>query len=289
MKDGILEKLIQIRDSLPKKQRILCDYLLINYEKSGMMTVAELSQDAGVGSTTVMRFIEMLGYDSYSAFKRELINTALMKSNAPYQTLKQSLSEKTQTEGADTLQDIAADGIRVLENLCTPANIEQFDKAVTLLLSAENIYILGSRSSMSLAFHFEYIVDRFYPHVRQLSNQGEFVYDRIYGNMTPRDALLVFSTYPCTLKTIEVTEACHRRGIPFVLITNTSVNPLAKTAGAVIDTNSFNGSSGNTVLFAVVEALGAEIGRRTAPESTQRIEYIERELVEKNLFAWKRY
>ena len=55
----------------------------------------------------------------------------------------------------------------------------------------------------------------------------------------------------------------------------------------MIDTNTVNHSSGDTAIFAVVEALGVELGRRTAPESTQRIEYIEHALVDKNLFVWE--
>lgn len=104
--------------------------------------------------------------------------------------------------------------------------------------------------------------------------------------MTPDDALLVFSVYPCTRKTSKIGELCHQIGIPIVLLTNTRISPLTKSADAMIDTNSVNRSSGDTAIFAVVEALGAELGRRTAPESTQKIEYIERALIENGLFIW---
>lgn len=43
-----------LKDVLPKKQRILCQYLALNYERVGVMTVAELACAAGVGTTTVM-------------------------------------------------------------------------------------------------------------------------------------------------------------------------------------------------------------------------------------------
>lgn len=287
MKGDILEEIMRAKELLPKKQRALCNYLILNCEKAGVMTVAELAESAGVGTTTVMRFVQIMGYDSFSAFKRDLINAMLMKNAAPYQTLKQSFVANSQTESSDTFRSVAADGVRVLENLCSPANVEQFERAVQLLLKAKSIYTLGMRSSKVLALYFEYLVDRFYPHVRQLSDQGEFLYDRVFGHMTPDDVLLAFSVYPCTLKTIKVGELCHQRNIPLILITNTGINPLAKIADVVIDTNTVNHSSGDTAIFAVVEALGAELGRRTAPESSQRIEYIERELVDEDLFVWE--
>ena len=55
MGNEVLEQIIKIKDAVPKKQRILCNYLALNYEKIGVMTVAELAENAGVGSTTVMR------------------------------------------------------------------------------------------------------------------------------------------------------------------------------------------------------------------------------------------
>ena len=68
MGNEVLEQIIKIKDAVPKKQRILCNYLALNYEKIGVMTVAELAENAGVGSTTVMRLVQLLGFDSYTTF-----------------------------------------------------------------------------------------------------------------------------------------------------------------------------------------------------------------------------
>ena len=72
-----------------------------------------------------------------------------------------------------------------------------------------------------------------------------------------------------------------------IFLTNTSLNPLVKVADAVIDTNTVNHASGDTALFAVTEALVSELGRRTAPESTQNIERIEQVLNETDVIFWE--
>ncbi len=287
MKTTPLDEILKIKDVLPKKQRLLCNYLALNYEQIGVMTVAELAEKAGVGTTTVMRLVQTLGYQSFTAFKRELVQLALVRNTSSYRGLKQSFVSDKQTESSDTLRGVTADSLRVLENLCTPANVEQFEKAIQLMLRSESIYTIGLRSSVALALYFEYGVGSFYPHVRQLSWEGEFVYDRISLNMKPTDVLLVFSVWPCTKKTIQVGEISHRLGVPLVLVTNTSLNPLAKVADVVLDTNSVNHSSGDVSLFAVVEAMVAELGRRMAPESTQNIERVERVLSENDLILWE--
>ena len=280
MGNEVLEQIIKIKDAVPKKQRILCNYLALNYEKIGVMTVAELAENAGVGSTTVMRLVQLLGFDSYTTFKKALAQESLLKNTTPYRSLRQEFSRTSETASRDTFHMAIADGIQVLENLCTPSNISQFEAAIQLMLESDQLYILGMRSRKALA-------ERFYPHIRQLSLEEEFVYDRIAINTTPKDVLLVYSVWPCTKKTIRVAELAHNLGIPMILITNTSLNPLVKIADVVIDTNSVNHPSGDTALMLVTEALMSELGRRTAPESTKNIEKIEQALNDNGLILWE--
>ena len=37
MENNIIDKIIQIKDVLPKKQRMLCNYLAINYVDAGLL------------------------------------------------------------------------------------------------------------------------------------------------------------------------------------------------------------------------------------------------------------
>lgn len=286
MKNAVLDRIIEIKDVLPKKQRILCNYLVLNYEQISLMTVAELAENAGVGTTTVMRLIQSLGFESFAAFKRALMEASLVQSTTSYGSLKQGFSDKPGAPGS-ALHRVAEDGAQVMASLCTPANVEQFEKAVQMLLDAKTIYTLGLRSSRALALYFEYMVERFYPHVQQLSRDTDFLYDRVAVSVTSADVLLIFSVWPCTKKTIQIGELCHRMGIPVVLLTNTSLNPLRKISDACVDTNSVNHPSGDMALFAVVEALAAELGRRSMPQSAQNIERIEQILNETDQIIWE--
>ena len=155
------------------------------------------------------------------------------------------------------------------------------------MLESDQLYILGMRSSKALALYFEYVAERFYPHIRQLSLEEEFVYDRIAINTTPKVVHLVYSVWPCTKKTIREAELAHNLGITMILITNTSLNPLVKIADVVIDTNSVNHPSGDTALKLVTDALMSVLGSRTAPESTKNIEKIELALNDNGLILWE--
>ena len=287
MEKTLLDEIMTLKDVLPKKQRILCQYLALNYERVGVMTVAELARAAGVGTTTVMRLVQTLGYDSFSAFKRTLTDVVLLKNTSSYRGQKQSFVSTKETESSDTFRSVAADSLRIVENLCTPSNIEEFERAIQLMLKSDTIYTIGLRSSKALALYFEYALSCFYPHVRQLSLEGEFVFDKVSVHMKPTDVLLVFSVWPCTKRTIQVGKLCHQLGIPIILVTNTSLNPLAKAADVMIDANSVNHPCGDAPLMVLIEALVAELGRRTAPQSTLNLERIEQVLSENNLVIWE--
>ncbi|MEI3122043.1 MAG: hypothetical protein V8S86_14000 [Eubacteriales bacterium] len=93
MEKTLLDEIMTLKDVLPKKQRILCQYLALNYERVGVMTVAELARAAGVGTTTVMRLVQTLGYDSFSAFKRTLADVVLLKNTSSYRGQKTELCQ----------------------------------------------------------------------------------------------------------------------------------------------------------------------------------------------------
>lgn len=283
LQENLIDEIAKVKDVLPKKQQKLCHYLVMNYEQVGVMTVAELAQAAEVGTTTVMRLVQTLGFPSFSTFKKDLLNAALMRTTTSYQGLKQSFKDPALKDAGDSFDAVISDGIYMLETLGTQSNQEQFERVVRMLLDAERICPLGLRSSRPMALYFEYAVNIFYPHVLQLAHDLDYVYDRVSLYLHPTDVLLVISIWPCTKKTIDVAQMCHDQGIPIALITNTSLNPIVKLADAVIDTNSVNHVSGDTVILAVIEALVSELGRRTAPQSTENIKRVERTLTERNV------
>ncbi|MEH7200243.1 MurR/RpiR family transcriptional regulator, partial [Priestia megaterium] len=63
---SIIAEIINIKDSLPKKQRQLCDYILKNYQSIGLITIKELAHNAKVGVSTIMRTVHALGYNHFN-------------------------------------------------------------------------------------------------------------------------------------------------------------------------------------------------------------------------------
>lgn len=283
MEENILDEIIKIKDVLPKKQRILCNYLAINYVKASMMTVAELARASGVGTTTIMRLIKLLNYDSYSDFRKDLMNLSLMRNASSYIGIKQGIRTATVHNDTDILNALWIDTTQTIENFITPKNIQQVNSAVQLMIQSRTINLLGLRSSKTAALYLESMIDRFCPKIRQLSNESEFLFDKVW-RLTPEDMVIVFSAWPCTRRTIEISNICRDQKVPIVLITNTALNPIARYADIVIDTNSINSGCGLIPILFIAEALTTELGNRLGPEATENLEKLEAFLDQSGVF-----
>lgn len=285
MGKNIIDNIMQVKDVLPKKQRILCDYIVLNYTEVGMMTVAELADASGVGTTTVMRLIKLLAYDNYSEFKHDLLQYSLQNKTSSYSNIKEGFKSIINNPNSDIITKTCYEAIHTIENFITPKNIAEISKAVKLMTSCESINVLGLRSSKAVALYFEYMIDRFYPKIKQFSTESEFLYDKAF-RVKDGDLLVVFSVWPCTKKTIDIADICKERNIPIILITNTTLNPIARYADVVIDTNSVNSSLVNLPAMFIVEALAAELGKAVLDEATKNIENLEKNLDKCNVFIW---
>ena len=87
-----INKIVDIKDSLPKRQRQLCDYILKNYQSIGLITVKELADNAEVGISTVMRTINALGYENFNDLRKDVYDESI-SSDSEWGTLKKSITE----------------------------------------------------------------------------------------------------------------------------------------------------------------------------------------------------
>ena len=65
---------------LSKGQKIIAQFILVNYDKAAFMTAAKLGETVGVSESTVVRFANALGYSGYPLLQKslqELIKTKL--------------------------------------------------------------------------------------------------------------------------------------------------------------------------------------------------------------------
>ena len=280
-----LEKILNQREQMPRRQRALCEYLLQNTNEADGLTAKQLAQKSGVGEATIFRFLKEQGYPSYGEFRRELHQYAVDFLQSSYWQMKASLQERGAPAQPSPLYREDEESVERLGKTVTPKLSEQFDLALDLLSGAPEVGVLGLRSSKAVALYGYYLLLPLLPQVRQLSHDEHFVFEMI-RNLPAGSAVLVVASWPNTRTTVRAAEFCRRMGHRVILLTNRRSCPVAAYADALLVVPESRDRYTVVPYVAVLEALVREIGARRAPASLQRLEELDEILAEQEVTDW---
>ncbi len=152
MEKDILSVISRESGGFSKGQRQIAKYITENYEKAAFMTAGKLGKTVGVSESTVVRFAAELGYDGYPGMRKalqEMIRNRLT-------SLQRIEVAKDLIDAHDVLRAVLSSDMEKLEITRDEMDQESFNRAVEQILGAEHVYILGMRSSSSLASFMGY-------------------------------------------------------------------------------------------------------------------------------------
>ncbi|MED3724860.1 MurR/RpiR family transcriptional regulator [Priestia filamentosa] len=275
-----INKIVDIKDSLPKRQRKLCDYILKNYESIGLITIKELATNAEVGVSTVMRTINALGYENFNDLRKDVYDESIASDSG--WTLKKSLAEIQEEGGrASTLVYVWKESVNLLNKSLDSDLMENFEIALGFIEKSSHINILGTRPYKATAIYFETLLGEFSSKVRQLSNDMDVIYDRVL-QFEKDEILVVFAFEPYTNRIIEAVKLAYELGNKIILITDYISCPIISYASATLKVEVSKEQFSVIPVIALIEALVIEIGKRSSEESIKRLKRLEKILIEKN-------
>ncbi|WP_085990852.1 MurR/RpiR family transcriptional regulator [Oceanobacillus senegalensis] len=278
--ESILNHLISIKDDLPKKQQIVCNYIIENYQELSVLSITELAKRIGVGQTTVMRFMKSAGYDSYNDFKKQFHYFTINSTKPTWWHLEKSLTHAGEKDG--TLNQTWNEVLTLLDQSMSQQLIDTFDKAVDLIINSSTVNLLGLRTSKAATYYFEYMLSEFYPNVRQLSYDSDFIYDRIL-HLDKDNVLIVIALSPYTTLTLDIAEYCYKQDIPIILITDHLSCSISNYATYIFPIKSSDVQYSIVPVITLIEALVIEIGQRTSKHSIKRLNKLNKLLTDKNI------
>ncbi|SEA91598.1 DNA-binding transcriptional regulator, MurR/RpiR family, contains HTH and SIS domains [Thalassobacillus cyri] len=279
-KENILDYIISNKSRLTKKQQLLCDYVLENHKDIGLMTVKELAEKANVGKTTVLRFVQELGYDSFFELKKEFHEVQKDYSDK-WENVQHSFLEVQGDNVNKTLYSVWQEVLKVMDNSLNPQLLENFETAIELLENAKTINLLGSRPYRAIAIYTEALIGEFDSRVRQLSHDGDAIIDRVL-QFDEDDVLVIFTFSPYSQRDIDAAELAYQQNASIILITDYLSCPITSKANVVLKLESSDRYYTLVPMLGLVEAMVIELGRRQSGNSVRRIKKLVNTLREKN-------
>ncbi|WP_047986519.1 MurR/RpiR family transcriptional regulator [Ornithinibacillus californiensis] len=276
-----IQRIIEIQETLPKKQKQLTYYILKNYQSIGLITVKELAASAGVGISTVMRLLKVLGYDNFNDFRKEIYDAYEPPITRWTYSKKSYESSDTDDKEGQTVFQVWKEAVNILDKSLTPDLIENFPKAIDLMLKASQINILGSRPYKATALYLELILGEFCSKVRQLSHDTEVLYDKLL-QFQKDEVIVVFMFEPYSYRSIEAVKFAYEQGNKIILITDHISCPITPYASVTLKLEYSTEQFSIIPIIALIEALVIELGKQT-DNSIEKMERLQQALVEKNI------
>ncbi|MBP5491772.1 MAG: MurR/RpiR family transcriptional regulator [Clostridiales bacterium] len=274
MSSGVVERIQDSLDSMSKGQKAIANYILSNYETAAYMTAAKLGEATGVSESTVVRFSMELGYEGYPHFQKILQEELKVKL-----TSVQRLNAASRfTDDASVLKSIMQADLDSLRHTYENLDEQAFSKAVSTILDAKKIYIMGLRSSSPLSSFLHFYMTPLFDDVRHIhSNSSNEVFEQILP-IGPGDVMIGISFPRYSTRTIQSMQYARSRGASVIVITDKPDTPMTEYADVALfaksDMASFVDSL--TAPLSLINALLVALGMHRKSHIEESFEALER-------------
>lgn len=274
MNQDLLKAIEEGMISFSKGQKRIAEYILAHYDKAAYLTASRLSSIVGVSESTVVRFAIELGFEGYPEFQhslKELIRTRLTS----FQRME--VTNQIIGDGSVLEKVLSSDAERIRHTL-EEIDGQSFEEAVRHIVSANNIYILGVRSSSYLAGFLNHSFRMIFDQVRFLqSTSGSEMFEQIM-RIQDGDVLIAISFPRYSKRVIHAVEYARNRGADVVALTDSRQSPIAAYANQLLIAQSDMASFVDSLVapLSIINALIVAVSRQKHEELTERLRELEK-------------
>ena len=274
MNRDILTVIQENMSTFSKGQKRIANYILESYDKAAFMTASRLGKTVSVSESTVVRFAAELGYDGYPSMQR-----SLQKMIRNRLTSVQRIEVSNDRIGdQDLLSSVLQSDIEKIRLTLEEVDRQSFDRAVDAIVSARKIYIMGVRSSASLAtflsFYFNLIFDNVISVAANTASEGFETMLRVGAE----DVVIGVSFPRYSSRTVQAMNFARDRGATTIAITDSEASPLAPISNYTLKARSDMASFVDSLVapLSLVNALLVAVSRKKNDDLANTFEDLEK-------------
>ena len=268
----LLTQIEEYSHKCSKGHKRIAEYILSNHVSASYMTASRLSKAVGVSESTVVRFAMEMGFAGYPE-----LQTAIRKTLKNKLTSVQRIEIASERMGDDVLGATLQADIDNLKHTLTTTDRANFDAIISMILYAKTIYIVGNRSSTSLAnfmyFYFSLIFDK--SRLVQ-SVSGSDIFEQML-NIGEGDLIIGISFPRYSKRTVDAMHYAKTQGAFAVAITDSEQSPIAELADRVLYAKNEMSSFVDSLVapLSLINALVSAVGQKKKKELCKTFERLE--------------
>ncbi|MBR5544945.1 MAG: MurR/RpiR family transcriptional regulator [Clostridia bacterium] len=230
VKNFILSKVDIKNKKLSKSHKKLVAYITENYDKAAFMTASKLGEKVGVSESTVVRFATEMGFKGYPELQKELQQMIKSKLTA----VQRMEVSSTLIGEQDAIKKVLNGDIELIRDTLEQISTEEFSKAVQTINNARKIYILGVRSSASLASFLYFYLNPVFENVVLIdTSSGSEMFEQMF-RISEEDVCVAISFPRYSKQTINALRFINDRGSKIIAITDSADSPIAEYADNIL-------------------------------------------------------
>ena len=279
MKNDLLKSIEEGMPSFSKGQKLIASYILGHYEKAAYLTASKLGAIVGVSESTVVRFAIELGYEGYPEFQhslQEIIRNRL--------TSFQRIEVTNSLIGdGNVLDKVLLSDAEKLRRTMEEIDHASFEDAINRIVNANNIYIIGVRSSSALAGFLNYNFRMIFDNVKFVqTTSGSEMFEQIM-QIKEGDVMIAISFPRYSKRIINAVEYARGRNADVVALTDSPLSPIATFANQLLIAQSDMVSFVDSLVapLSIINAMIVAVSRKKQDEVTRRLHVLEE--------VWDRY
>ena len=274
MNRDILTVIQENMSTFSKGQKRIANYILESYDKAAFMTASKLGKTVSVSESTVVRLASELGYDGYPSMQK-----SLQKMIRNRLTSVQRIEVSYDRFGdQDVLTSVLQSDIDKIRMTLEEVDHQSFENAVEAIVKARRIYIIGVRSSASIATFLHFYLNLIFDNVVLI---GASTASEVYENLIKvgaEDVVIGISFPRYSSRTVHGMKFAKDQGASTIAITDSEASPLASTATYTLKARSDMASFVDSLVapLSLVNALLVAVSRKKNEDLSNTFQKLEK-------------
>ena len=261
-----------------KGQKLIAQYILKNYDKVAFMTACKLGEAVGVSESTVVRFANALGYSGYPKLQdalQEVIKNKLT-------TVQRVDMVKEFNDDSAILKKIVKSDMDNIKDTLEEIDEKAFEEAANRILKAKRIYIVGMRSSFTIAQYLGFYLGIILDSVHVIRTDMGDAFEQVV-KINEDDVLIAISFPRYSKKSYQIVSYAKEKGAHIVSLTDSPFAPVASFTDnlLLVKSNMVSFVDSLVPALSIANALIVSVGMKEKEDIKQHFDDLEA--------IWKKY
>ena len=235
------ERLLQLitdeYDTLPRQLKRIASYMSQQSDRIMVDRISDIARECEVHPSAIVRFSQRFGFSGFSEMQA-LFRAAYTHKASPIhnyqQRIRSMIANQSQQVSDGDLARECIDATRSgIERLGRELDDAAFEKAVDLIVNADNIYVVGVRRSFAVADYLVYNLQHTHKRIHLISGLGGSYREQM-RSVRSGDLVIAISFTPYAKETQHCLRYARQQQANTLILTDSHLSPLAKNANSLL-------------------------------------------------------